>query len=304
MNNVIVRALSGAVYVALIVVCTMAGGWCFFGLTVLFAAIGLNEYQNLSAEREHARQPWTIRAIDMTTALLMLCMAATIAATVNRTGIFYPGKVLTVALCGFMLLTACLSVRLCLSLGRQHGDAVSSCASSLMGTLYIALPLSMLCAAGMLTPEVSGSCSTGGCPFAGSGVFRNAILTMFILIWLNDTGAFCTGVLFGKHRLCERLSPKKSWEGFWGGFVCCLIAGALLAGWAGMPAWWTGALYGACVSVLATWGDLFESQLKRTAGVKDSGSIIPGHGGVLDRIDSLLFVAPAAVIFMILATFL
>ena len=128
------------------------------------------------------------------------------------------------------------------------------------------------------------------------------ILTMFIMIWLNDTGAFCVGSLIGKRRLFERISPKKSWEGFAGGLVFSIAGGALIyflfGKWApglGLAEMCT---LGAVVSVFATWGDLVESLLKRTAGVKDSGHIMPGHGGILDRIDSLLLVAPALACYM------
>jgi phosphatidate cytidylyltransferase len=123
-----------------------------------------------------------------------------------------------------------------------------------------------------------------------------AILWMFALIWINDTGAYCVGSTMGKHRLCERLSPKKSWEGFFGGMAFCIIASGIYALIAHGDML-TSIAFGLLVCVFATWGDLFESMLKRSAGVKDAGNIIPGHGGVLDRIDSLLFVAPAAAIF-------
>ena len=124
-------------------------------------------------------------------------------------------------------------------------------------------------------------------------------LFMFVCIWLNDTGAYLVGCTIGKHRLFERISPKKSWEGFFGGMVFCIAAGAfahLLIG--GSQAIWIP--FAIIVSVFATWGDLVESLIKRTAGVKDSGNIMPGHGGVLDRIDSLLFVAPAILAYLFL----
>jgi phosphatidate cytidylyltransferase len=123
------------------------------------------------------------------------------------------------------------------------------------------------------------------------------ILWMFALIWINDTGAYCVGSTLGKHRLCERLSPKKSWEGFWGGMLFCIIASLIYAYISKTPML-ANLILAVIVSAFATLGDLFESMLKRSAGVKDAGNIIPGHGGVLDRIDSLLFVAPAVAIFM------
>ena len=137
------------------------------------------------------------------------------------------------------------------------------------------------------------------------------VLMMFVMIWLNDTGAYCVGSLFGRHRLCERLSPKKSWEGFWGGMAFCIIAGAVCCfinnGWSMASEGcaislvkWVG--LGMLVSLMSTWGDLFESLIKRSLGVKDSGHLIPGHGGILDRIDSLLLVAPATFVYGLLTS--
>lgn len=127
-------------------------------------------------------------------------------------------------------------------------------------------------------------------------------LAMFAMIWLNDTGAFCVGSLLGRHRLFERLSPKKSWEGFFGGLLFCLLAGYLCSAWLHLPVFKTGGwiVYGLIVCVFATLGDLFESLIKRTYKIKDSGKLIPGHGGILDRIDSLLFVAPATLAYLVL----
>ena len=113
------------------------------------------------------------------------------------------------------------------------------------------------------------------------------LLTVFVAIWANDTGAYLAGSTFGKHKLFPSVSPKKSWEGFFGGFVASIIAAGLLLGW--KP---SSLVFGAVISIAATWGDLFESMIKRQVGVKDSGNIIPGHGGILDRIDSLLLVLP------------
>ncbi|MDO4692485.1 MAG: phosphatidate cytidylyltransferase [Porphyromonadaceae bacterium] len=124
------------------------------------------------------------------------------------------------------------------------------------------------------------------------------LLIAFVGIWVNDTGAFIVGSSIGKHRLFPSVSPKKSWEGFMGGLLATVLVTISLAGY-----WfddiyqlWQSALIGVVISAAATWGDLFESMLKRNAGVKDSGKIIPGHGGVLDRIDSVLFVLPALLI--------
>ena len=129
-------------------------------------------------------------------------------------------------------------------------------------------------------------------------------LSVFIFLWTNDTGAYCSGSLFGKHKLFPRISPAKSWEGSIGGGIFVLIAAAIVGYFANsgetlhtlnIPEWMG---LGLVVAVFGTWGDLVESLFKRTIGVKDSGNILPGHGGMLDRFDSSLMAIPAAVIYL------
>ena len=117
-------------------------------------------------------------------------------------------------------------------------------------------------------------------------------LSIFIFNWVNDTGAYCTGMLFGKHRLFERISPKKSWEGSVGGAVFSIIAAMVMAHF--FPFMTPGLV----TVVFGTWGDPTESLMKRTLGIKDSGNILPGHGGMLDRFDSTLMAVPAAVVYL------
>ncbi len=118
-----------------------------------------------------------------------------------------------------------------------------------------------------------------------------ALLVIFILVWTNDTFAYLSGNLFGKHKLIERISPNKTWEGFIGGFVFTIIVGALLDKqlFDGNSFWLWAAII---VSPAAVIGDLFESLLKRKNKVKDTGTIMPGHGGILDRFDAMFFALP------------
>ncbi|WP_430811508.1 MULTISPECIES: phosphatidate cytidylyltransferase [unclassified Carboxylicivirga] len=149
-------------------------------------------------------------------------------------------------------------------------------AISLMVPVYVALPLSFL----FLTGCVNGS-------------FQPIILLgFFILVWSNDSGAYLVGVTLGRHKLFERISPKKTWEGFFGGVLFTLAAAFIIASISDAASLyvWMGA--GLIVSVFGTLGDLVESMLKRNVGIKDSGSVLPGHGGVLDRFDGVLFAAP------------
>jgi phosphatidate cytidylyltransferase len=132
-------------------------------------------------------------------------------------------------------------------------------------------------------------------------IFSPAIIIgFFLLVWANDTGAYLFGITFGKHRLFERISPKKSWEGFFGGMVIAVIAAWFLAGWLGVVERQDWIITAIIVSVAGTYGDLVESMLKRSTGVKDSGSIFPGHGGFLDRFDSTLIAFPLVYLFITL----
>ncbi|HRZ76081.1 MAG TPA: phosphatidate cytidylyltransferase, partial [Bacteroidales bacterium] len=126
------------------------------------------------------------------------------------------------------------------------------------------------------------------------------VLGLFAMIWTFDSFAYLTGKLLGKHPLAPRISPKKTWEGFAGGLLFVILAAVLWHNWhpgPGLVAWLLLALV---AGIAGTLGDLFESSLKRSAGVKDSGTLIPGHGGVLDRFDSILFAAPPALLILLL----
>jgi len=124
------------------------------------------------------------------------------------------------------------------------------------------------------------------------------ILGFFFLLWANDTGAYLTGILVGKHRLLERISPKKTWEGFFGGLITSVAVAWLLSGWLGEVTASGWIIIAVIVSVAGTYGDLAESMLKRSTGVKDSGTIMPGHGGFLDRFDSAIISFPLVYLFI------
>ena len=123
-------------------------------------------------------------------------------------------------------------------------------------------------------------------------------LFYLFIVWANDVFAYLVGVTMGKHRLCERISPKKSWEGFFGGILGAIGVGALGAYFLdGRYEIWI--CLAVIIAITGVLGDLVESMFKREAGVKDSGNIMPGHGGVLDRFDALLVSAPFAFIFVL-----
>lgn len=173
-------------------------------------------------------------------------------------------------------------------------NALQNWAYTMLGQMYIALPLSLI----SIIAFERGSDGTS----VGYDMLRP--LAVFILLWANDVGAYCCGSLLGRHKLFPSVSPGKTWEGsVGGGIFAAIIAGVIgyLANAGGaantLNLWqWIG--LGVVVVVFGTWGDLVESLFKRTIGVKDSGSILPGHGGMMDRFDSSLMAIPAVVIYL------
>lgn len=283
MNNIIVRALSGAVYVALIVGCVLLGVDAFWVLISALAVLAILELENIVCSESGVKP--LVKVLDIFTALAILCAARAASPSGGNTDML--SWMITAGCIMFILY---VPLRIVLAVADRSDNAVRETMASVLSMVYVLLPLSLLL--------------LGYSMFSNTSIGYRAVLATFIFIWLNDTGAYLTGITFGRHRLCERLSPKKSWEGFWGGFCFCVIAGIVtpyLLGdaTAGKVVLW--AVYAALVSVASTFGDLFESMLKRNAGVKDSGNLIPGHGGVLDRIDSLLAVAPLTFLFLFLA---
>ena len=175
----------------------------------------------------------------------------------------------------------------------KNKNAIHDWAYTMLSQMYIALPLSMI------NVLAFRSQATGT-------VHYDFVLplSVFIFLWTNDTGAYCAGSLFGKHKLFPRISPGKSWEGSIGGGITVLIVAAVV-GYIANSGGNTHALniiqwlgLGLVVVFFGTWGDLVESLFKRTLGIKDSGNILPGHGGMLDRFDSSLMAIPAAVIYI------
>ena len=154
--------------------------------------------------------------------------------------------------------------------------------STIFGVIYVALPLSLLT---FLAFDKNNQYN------------YNLTLGMFILVWLSDVGGYIVGVNFGKHKFFERISPKKTWEGVAGSLILCITGSFFLYLFLPIMNIYVWVLFGVLVFLGSVIGDLIESKLKRSANIKDSGNILPGHGGILDRFDSVLFVIPIVYIF-------
>ena len=267
----IIRAISGILYGVLIIASLVIDNELLFDILFgLIAVLGIHEFNHLmSAEGRNIE-----KSLDAVGGLLLFLVPV----------IWVIGG----STLGIGLYLAYLVARLVVQLYIKQGNPLTSLSASLMGQVYVALPLSIL---------------SSLYHFVG----QYMVLAMFAFIWISDTGAYMVGCLIGKHRLFERISPKKSWEGFFGGLGLSIIIAALAArfipdGYVLLSGYAQWIVFAVLVTIFSTWGDLCESLIKRTLGVKDSGKLIPGHGGILDRIDSLLLVALAvgALILMII----
>lgn len=272
MKNLLLRSLSGIIYVVLIVA-GISTPWTFLVLMVLLAALAAAEFYRL-CPRNESRGSRVMYTLDV---LLTVLLVAEVWISAFDGVFFLPGSYWgLIFLC---LYIAGLMTRFFAQLNSRDHEPMASLGYSMLGQIYIGFPLAAVVVLYSL-------------------VSPHAVLAMFVLLWLNDTGAYIVGCNLGRHRLCERLSPKKSWEGFWGGVAFSVIGAVVISLlWSDyFPGWMAMACWGLIVGVIGTLGDLVESMFKRSVSLKDSGHIIPGHGGILDRIDSLLAVAPASLL--------
>ena len=287
MKNLIVRTITGIIFIAAIVSCFMRPQ----AMMLLFALVtGLTIWEFCGLVNDRVAQTAVNRLICTVAGVyFFLAMCGYVSGFTPTSAVFIP----------YLLTVVYLFIS---ELYLKQKNPINDWAYTMLSQMYIALPFSMI---GVLAFN-SGS---------DGSVHYNYLLplSIFIFLWVNDTGAYCVGSLIGKHKLFPRISPGKSWEGSIGGGLFVLAAAwaisyfdhqqtsnmmaAGLQPAALMNLWkWMG--LGLTVCIFGTWGDLVESLFKRTLGIKDSGNILPGHGGMLDRFDSSLLAFPAAVIYL------
>jgi phosphatidate cytidylyltransferase len=193
----------------------------------------------------------------------------------------------------FLVLVPMMLIIMVVELYRKEKKPFDSLAHTFFSILYTAVPFSMFSFSAF-----SRSGLNSLLPHANISFSPGIIIGFFILVWANDTGAYLTGATVGRHPLFERISPKKTWEGFFGGVITAGLVAWLLSGWLGVVDTVNWVIISVIVSVAGTYGDLIESMLKRSLGVKDSGTIMPGHGGFLDRFDSAIISFPLVYLFI------
>ena len=277
-SNFLQRAITGILFVGVLVGCILYDPWTFSALFVVISALTIREFGHLINQVEGVS---INKNITMLAGVYLYMAVMAFCTNLSGSKIFLP----------YLLLIMYLMIS---ELYLKKENPVMNWAYSMLSQLYIALPFAMLNILSFHTSPMDTSVS------------YNPILplSVFVFIWLSDTGAYCVGSLIGRHRLFERFSPKKSWEGSIGGGIVAIGSSFIfahyfpimnMAEWAGLAL---------IVVIFGTWGDLTESLLKRQLHIKDSGAILPGHGGMLDRFDSALMAIPAAVVYLYALTWI
>ncbi|RZJ65750.1 MAG: phosphatidate cytidylyltransferase [Flavobacterium sp.] len=258
MNETLTRTLSGAVYIVILVGCALFP-IPFVALFGIFLLLAVYEFCELAN-------------LDKTIPLLLALVFYSLFIVVNWTD----GISMAV-----LLATLFVSVKLLLFLFSPRFAPLDFTSRYVCLIGYIILPFIII----------------SKLPFIGQGFRPTVIIGIFILIWANDTFAFLVGKAIGKRKLFEAVSPKKTVEGFFGGWIFSMLFSIPVALFLAKDSWLHWLVIATIVSYFGTLGDLIESKFKRIAGVKDSGRIMPGHGGILDRLDSVIFVAPFVFLF-------
>ena len=271
MSKLMPRIVTGLVFLGLVIVSVTINPWIFAALFGFFTVIGIIEFYRMSGMLGFTPQKVTGIVIGFLTFIVLFLLAM---------------EELPIQMV-FLLPVMMLSIPI-IELFRQKPTPTSDWAQTLFAPVYIALPFGLM--ANMLfLPE--------------NHVFSpKIILSFFAFFWISDTGAFCVGSLLGKHKLIPKISPKKTIEGLLGGIAFTLLSSILVHKWVGEFTQVQWLIISLVTVIFATFGDLVESMVKRNAGVKDSGKILPGHGGVLDRFDSTLLAVPPVWLTIVLIT--
>jgi len=269
-NNLATRSLTAVFFVIAMVGSALLGQTVFSVLLLIITVLSLNEFVTI-----------------VTSDTVKPALWPTIVTGLITYGFFAANAMGFMAAKGLLALIPFIFLLFIVELWRNKTNPFTNIAFSLLGIIYISLPLGLL----MYFFD----------PVVLSGPYHYGIVLGFLLIlWLNDTGAYFVGSLIGKHKLFERISPGKTWEGSFGGAIFALLTAwglSFLFRQLDLLHWMILAII---IVISGTLGDLVESMLKRSLGIKDSGDILPGHGGMLDRFDAVLLAAPFVFVYLAL----
>jgi phosphatidate cytidylyltransferase len=267
LKNLVSRTITGALLVALLIAGITINQFTFL---VIFGAIivaGLFEFYKIFSKNNVSPQVWPGVILGVVIFIGNFALAS---------GYIYAKLFLSIVPIVMYIVIA--------ELFRKHDNPFANIAITLLGAIYVALPLSLF----------------WHLAFRDNIEIYNPhlILGFFIIMWCYDTFAYLAGMAFGKHRLFERISPKKSWEGAIGGYIFSLVFAWLLSliyTDLNLTQWF---VFATIIAIFGTFGDLVESMMKRSVDIKDSSNVLPGHGGILDRFDAVLLAVPAIFIYL------
>lgn len=260
MKELLIRTVSGAVLVAVIIACVLLSPWSMVALALLIVAVGTYEMGRL----QHIEDLWHLVIGEL---MAVGAFLAVVLWALFRWPTLYAAFLF--AMMPFLL-----------ALFSKTYDFKSIAAFSFGSMVFLSLPCAMMVVMHLLfSPKM--------------------VLLLFALLWVNDTFAYLTGRLLGKHKLFERISPGKTIEGSIGGLLFTMVGVIVFSHYVAWLPMKTAIGMGLIAVIFGTLGDLCESMLKRQAGVKDSGKLIPGHGGILDRFDSVLFAIPFVFVYLL-----
>ena len=282
MRNLIVRTISGVVLLGIVLGAAFGGPYAYGSFLLLIVVVGMWEFYNIAAATGAAPH----RTLGLAAGIVLFVTSfflfhGFVSVSQSESGV-------DMLIGGILYFAALIPLCFIVELFHESETPLRNVATTLMGIFYVAFPMSLM----LFIPVLI------------TGEWKpEAFLFYLFIVWGNDVFAYLTGIAIGKHKMSPRISPKKSWEGFVGGIVGAIAMGAVgsfvVGGSLGM---WLG--LAAVVAITSVFGDLVESMFKREAGIKDSGKIMPGHGGVLDRFDALLISSPFAFVYLIGASFL
>lgn len=284
LKNFIVRTLSGAVLLLVILGAMWVGFYGFLALLLFITVVGTWEFYTLAKAKGYEPQ----RGLGVAIALLFYVATAMLSTMAIDSVKQFTDNDTIITWVSIMIILGVVLVAIIFvaEVFRNRTTPIANVATTIAGVGYVALPMALM----TIVPMLIG----------GHGNWRAIYFLLYLfLVWGNDVFAYLAGVIMGRHKMCERLSPKKSWEGFVGGVLGSLVVGVVAACVLnGSYIMWLGLAL--VVSLSSVVGDLVESMFKRDAGVKDSGNIMPGHGGILDRFDAFIISVPFAFVYLII----